>query len=111
MAKYREIYEDLHKRILGGEFAVGERLPAIDDLQDHYEVPSLNTIRRAQQLLVDEGLLETRHGVGAFVVSLTPRPRQVDVLAELRAARGAITRSIEALEQGPGPSTTTGAGS
>ena len=33
-----------------------------------YRVPGLNTIRRAQQLLVDDGLVETRQGVGSFVL-------------------------------------------
>jgi DNA-binding GntR family transcriptional regulator len=27
----------------------------------------LNTIRQAQQLLVDDGMVETRQGVGSFV--------------------------------------------
>lgn len=37
--------------------------------QDHYDVPSLNTIRQAQQILVAEGLLRTEQGRGVFVVA------------------------------------------
>ena len=37
-------------------------------------MPGLNTIRQAQQLLVDDGLVETRQGVGAFVLRNDPRP-------------------------------------
>lgn len=97
MARYREIYEDLRRRVLSGEFLVGERLPSIADLQEHYDVPGLNTIRQAQQLLVDDGLVETRQGVGAFVISHEPSDRAVVVVAELRAARSAIDKALVAL--------------
>ena len=60
-------------------------------------VPGLNTIRQSQQLLVDDGLIDTRQGVGTFVLRTEPLPRPVDVLAELRAARTAITTAIAAL--------------
>lgn len=97
MARYREIYEDLRQRIVSGEFPLHEKLPSIADLQHQYEVPGLNTIRQAQQLLVDDGLVDTRQGVGAFVISHEPTERQVDVVAELRAARAAIDRALAAL--------------
>lgn len=99
MARYREIAEDLRRRIGSGEFSPGEQLPSIAALQGHYDVPGLNTIRQAQQLLVDEGLVQTRQGVGAFVLRTDPQPRAVDVLAELRAARAALNQAISALER------------
>jgi DNA-binding GntR family transcriptional regulator len=68
-------------------------------LQEDYGLPGLNTIRHAQQLLVDEGLVETRQGVGAFVLRTEPQPRTIDCLAELREARAALTRAISALER------------
>ena len=102
MARYREIAEDLRKRIAAGEFPVGSALPTIAALQAHYTVPGLNTVRQAQALLVEDGLIETRQGIGAFVLRTKPRPRPVDVLAELRAARTAINRAISALERATG---------
>lgn len=101
MARYREIYEDLRRRVISGENPVGERLPSIAELQERYDVPGLNTIRQALQLLADDGLVESRQGVGTFVLSHQPTPRQVDVLAELRAARTALNRAIAALERTP----------
>jgi DNA-binding GntR family transcriptional regulator len=98
MARYRDIASDLKHRIAGGEFPVGGQLPSISDLMEHYRVPGLNTIRQAQQLLVDDGMIETRHGVGAFVLRTQPQPRPVDLLAELRAARASLNRAIAALE-------------
>ena len=97
MAGYREIYEDLRHRIIDGELAVGDRLPSLAALQAHYDGPGLNTIRQAQQLLVDDGLVETRQGLGAFGLSAESSPRPVDVLAELREARTALNRAITAL--------------
>ncbi|MEV0288912.1 winged helix-turn-helix domain-containing protein [Kribbella sp. NPDC050820] len=99
MARYREIAEDLRRRIGTGEFSPGQQLPSIPKLQAHYDVPGLNTIRQAQQLLVDDGLVETRQGVGAFVLRTDPQPRPVDVVAELRTARSALNRAIAALER------------
>jgi len=99
MARYRDIAEDLRRRLISGEFSPGQQLPSIAALQEQYSVPGLNTIRQAQQLLVEEGLVETRQGVGAFVLSTQPQPRAVDVLAELREARTAINRAIAALER------------
>lgn len=77
------------------------------DVMEHYQVPGLNTIRQAQ-LLVDDGLVETRQGVGSFVIRIDPVPRPVEVLAELRTARSALNRAIAALEKAglnelPGP--------
>ena len=85
-------------RIAAGEFAPGDRLPSIPTLMAHYQVPGLNTIRQAQHLLVEDGLVETRQGVGAFVLRTEPVPRPVDVLAELRTARSALNRAIAALD-------------
>ena len=99
MARYREIAADLTTRIAAGEFAPGDRLLPITVLMQHYRVPGLNTIRQAQQLLVDDGLVQTSQGVGSFVLRAEPVPRAVDVLAELRTARGAINRAIAALEK------------
>src|SRR6266545_8189114 len=99
MARYRDIAQDLKARIGNGEFVPGDRLPAITALMRHYGVPGLNTIRQALQLLVDDGLVETRQGIGSFVLRAEPVPRPVDVLAELRAARSALNRAIGALEK------------
>lgn len=101
MARYREIAEDLRRRITTGEFSPGQQLPSIAALQKHYDVPGLNTIRQAQQLLVDDGLVETRQGVGAFVLRTEPQPRRFDVVDELRAARAAIDRALTALQHLP----------
>ena len=54
-------------RLGAGEWAVGDQLPTIAQLQDRYHVRALNTIRAAQKVLADEGLIESVAGVGVFV--------------------------------------------
>lgn len=102
VARYRDIAKDLTDRIAAGEFTTGAKLPTIAALMEHYQVPGLNTIRQAQQLLVEDGLVQTRQGVGAFVLRTEPAPRAVDVMAELHAARTALNRAIGALEKAEG---------
>jgi hypothetical protein len=53
----------------------------------------------AGPLLEDDGLVETRQGVGSFELRAASVPRPVDVLAELRAARSSINRATAALER------------
>lgn len=89
-ARYREIADDLRQRMASHEWAPGERLPTIAQLIDEYGVPSLNTVRAAQQLLVDEGLIETIAGRGAFVRRVPTRGPEDDLVDRLRQAREAI---------------------
>jgi len=98
-ARWREVAEDLRRRIGGGEFGIGDQLPTIGQLQEHYRVPSLNTIRQAQQLLTDEGMLEPRRGVGVFVIATSAQPAPQTLLAQLKDTRAALDRAIAALER------------
>src|SRR3546814_3438123 len=54
----------------------------------------LGTIRQAQQILFDQGMIVTRQGVGAFVVSAAPRTRTIDVVQRLKTARAAIDDAL-----------------
>lgn len=96
MSRYHEIADDLHARIQAGEFPVGSQLPGIAALQQHYDVRGLNTIRAAQQRLVEEGILRTQQGVGAFVVGTESR-REVDLVAAITAARDTLGIVLEVL--------------
>jgi len=98
-ARWREVAEDLRARIGAGEFSIGDQLPTIGQLQDHYAVPSLNTIRQAQRLLTDEGMLEPRRGVGVFVIATSTQPAPQTLLTQLKDARAALDRAIAALER------------
>jgi GntR family transcriptional regulator len=67
--KYLRIYTELRDRIEGGRWPAGTALPAQRELADEFGV-SMMTLRQAVQLLADEGLVGTRHGLGTYV---TPR--------------------------------------
>lgn len=96
--QYEAIYEALRARIEAGEFAVGDRLPSISALQDEYDVPSLGTVRAAQQMLVEDGMIRTEQGRGAFVTSaesarvIDPDDALDDAIAQIRRAQAALAR-------------------
>jgi GntR family transcriptional regulator len=66
---YRQIAEDLRRRIESGELPEGAQrpLPSEIELMDRYEA-SRNTVRDAIKLLATRGLIETRPGQGTFVI-------------------------------------------
>ena len=66
--QYLKIYRTLKQRIDAGELAPGVRLPAQRLLSREFGV-TLMTLRQAIQLLEQDGLVRTRHGLGTFVAS------------------------------------------
>lgn len=73
LALYRQVKDDLRRRIESGELAPGQALPSERELCERYGV-SRPTLRQATQDLVRDGLLVVRRGVGTFVTQ--PRVRQ-----------------------------------
>jgi DNA-binding GntR family transcriptional regulator len=63
---YLRIAADLREKIADGELLPGEQVPSLDALAEAYHV-SRTTAHRAVQVLVDEGLLESRPRWGMFV--------------------------------------------
>ena len=97
--RYRAIAEELRERIDKGVYQVGSRLPSIAALMQEFEVKGLNTIRDAQQMLVNEGLLRSEQGVGVWVIAKTAEPKTtLQILDDLRRAQSALGRAIAHLE-------------
>ena len=65
-SRYGQLALALRDRILKGEWAPGEVIPAESALAQSYGV-ALGTIRQALALLVEDGVLQRRHGKGTFV--------------------------------------------
>jgi GntR family transcriptional regulator len=65
-SRYGKLASALRDRILHGEWAPGEVIPAESALAQSYGV-ALGTIRQALALLVEDGVLQRRHGKGTFV--------------------------------------------
>jgi GntR family transcriptional regulator len=69
---YQRIADDLRRKIESGHTAPGSQLPTENDLMREYSA-SRNTVRDAIKQLTTRGLVETRAGMGTFVVSpVTP---------------------------------------
>jgi GntR family transcriptional regulator len=63
---YRQIADDLRRRIESGELGRGVQLPTEDHLMASYHA-SKNTVRGAIKELTTRGLVHTLHGKGTFV--------------------------------------------
>ena len=68
--KYQQIAERLRGQMSAGVLKPGERLPSEPDLATEYE-SSRNTVRLAIALLINQGLVVSRQGLGTFVVEPT----------------------------------------
>lgn len=63
----KNVVSALSERIRGGEFHVGEKLPTESELMESFGV-SRTVIREAISKLQAAGLVETRHGIGTFLL-------------------------------------------
>ncbi len=68
--KYQQIADRLRSQMASGVLQPGERLPSEPDLATEYE-SSRNTVRLAIALLINQGLVVSRQGLGTFVVEPT----------------------------------------
>jgi len=77
---YRMIYEDIKDKILNLDYKDAEQLPFERELCETYSVDRV-TVRKALELLVADGLLEKRPGLGSFVRSPSSliNPNQADL--------------------------------
>lgn len=69
--KYQRIADDLKAAIEAGQYGPGDRLPGESSLAAQYGVAVL-TARQALKILRIEGLVETKKGAGARVISFRP---------------------------------------
>ena len=77
---YLQIAEEIRAQILSGELAEGARLISTTEYATRYRINPA-TANKAVALLVDEGLVVKRRGIGMFVVDCA--------LADLRRSRRA----------------------
>jgi DNA-binding GntR family transcriptional regulator len=65
---HQRIYEDLHRKIESGELPAGTQLASQAKLAEEWHC-SLAPVRQALMRLELEGFIESRQGVGAFVLA------------------------------------------
>jgi GntR family transcriptional regulator len=64
---YRQLAGRLTGQLMAGDPPEGEALPSVRVLASQYLINPL-TVGRALQVLVDEGLVESRRGMGMYVL-------------------------------------------
>lgn len=62
----RKVASALRELIAAGEYGPGDQLPSYRQLSADHDV-AVNTAQVAVRILANEGLVEIRHGSGAFV--------------------------------------------
>ena len=97
LSQYERLAGTLRDRIAAGIYARGDKLPSEMELMDESGL-SRSTVRHALKVLVDEGLVRTERGRGAFVAD-TP------ALHENNLVFSSYTKQVEG--QGMKPTTRT----
>ena len=81
--RYRAIADDLRQRVSAGEFAAGRLLPSEAELSASYAASRI-TVRKALEVLRDEGLVDARQGLGWFA-SVDPLRQSLGRLGTIEA--------------------------
>jgi GntR family transcriptional regulator len=81
---YRQIADELQRAVSVGILKPGESLPATRQLAAELKL-NTNTVQHAYRTLLQEGAIEMRRGLGAFVAAAPREPRHKP---------GAIARQI-----------------
>jgi GntR family transcriptional regulator len=98
---YRQIAEDIRRKINSGELEPGSQLPTEDELMEEHHA-SRNTVRGAIKELAISGLVITLHGKGTFVAERV-NPLVTTLTTDPTTGRGGgegIVYTAEALASG-----------
>lgn len=79
VSKYVAVAQSLQQKILKGEYAVGEKLPTEKVLAEQNKV-SVMTVRQGMELLVKQGLITRKHGLGSFVLKTSQAQANIALL-------------------------------
>ena len=63
---YRQLHDRIVASILEGVFVDGDGLPSVRQLASEHRINPI-TVSKSLQLLVDDGLVEKRRGLGMFI--------------------------------------------
>lgn len=105
--RYHHIAEELRARILSGVYVSGGLLPSESVLSGEFGVSRV-TVRKALEILRDDGLVASRQGFGWFVAGDTvrqPLARLATIEDQMRASGVVPERRVLefAFEQAPAP--------
>jgi GntR family transcriptional regulator len=90
---YLQLMEQVKHAIETGALRAGEQLPGIRPLAEELVI-NPNTVAKAYRELEHEGVIELRHGAGAFVSSQVRDKKATDTL---RTAQPIVAAAVERL--------------
>jgi GntR family transcriptional regulator len=90
---YLQLMEQVKHAIETGALRAGDQLPGIRPLAEEL-VMNPNTVAKAYRELEHEGVIELRHGAGAFVAAAAKGKKLAD---KVRLAQPIVTAAIEKL--------------
>ena len=90
---YLQLMEQVKHAIETGALQAGDQLPGIRPLSEEM-VMNPNTVAKAYRELAHEGVIELRHGSGAFVAANARAERVAD---KLRGAQPLVAGTVEKL--------------
>src|SRR4026209_49337 len=91
---YLQLMEQVKHAIETGALRAGDQLPGIRPLAEELVI-NPNTVAKAYRELEHDGVIELRHGAGAFV---TGAARGKEATATVRAAQAIVTAAIHQLQ-------------
>lgn len=91
LSKYIDIYRDLKEKIDSDYYSQGDFLPSEHKLIEEYSC-SRNTVRRAINLLADEGYVQSIHGKGVIVIRI-PDLQSFFTIGSIESMREAAERN------------------
>jgi DNA-binding GntR family transcriptional regulator len=97
LPKYDQLATDLRGKIVRGELAAGQALPSERELTERWKI-SRATIVKALDVLRQEGLIETRQGIGSIVRERIPLARTAGERYATSVATGNIYTAGEHAE-------------
>ena len=92
---YLQLMEQVKHAIETGALRAGEQLPGIRPLAEELVI-NANTVAKAYRELEHEGVIELRHGAGAFV-SANGRPKKAT--EKLRAGQTVVSDAVRRLRE------------
>ena len=90
---YLQLMEQVKHAIESGALHSGDQLPGIRPLAEELVI-NANTVAKAYRELEHEGVIELRHGAGAFVSGKARAPKAAD---KFRAAQALVAGTVEQL--------------
>ena len=74
---YQQLSEKIKQQITDGKLKAGDKLMTEAEFSQHFEVSRI-TVRKAIELLADDGFVVRKQGIGTFVAETAPCCRQPD---------------------------------